>query len=614
MMQQYLRIKAEHPDTLVFYRMGDFYELFFDDAEQASRLLDITLTARGLAAGEPIMMAGVPVHALEQLSREAGEAGRIGRDLRADRRVATAKGPVERKVVRVVTPGTVTDAELLSDKSDACCSRCATGAARFGLAWLALSSGELGLAECSERRARRLARAPRRRRDAGRPRSRAGAARCAARALTHRPAWQFDARSARASCCEQLRVATLAGFNAHELRGRACRRRGAAGLRRAHAGPALAHVRSARGGARSDLLDLPPTTPQPRADADAARRGRADPALAARHLRAPAWAAGAAPLADASAARAPRRAAAPRRDRRADPARPGARCARRCAAISDVERITARLALRQVRPRELSGLRGTLRAARVARRRGPPGAAVLLDMLREAMEPPAAIVALLARAIAAEPAALMRDGGVIATGYDAELDELRGITENCDHFLIDLETRERARTGIANLRVEYNKVHGFYIEVTHGQTDKVPDDYRRRQTLKNAERYITPELKAFEDKALSAQERALAREKRLYERCSTACAVHLEPLQRWRARWPSSTAGRARRARATLDWIAPAIGREPASISTAVGIRWSRRAIEPLHRERLLARRERRCSSSPARTWAANRPTCARSR
>jgi DNA mismatch repair protein MutS len=232
--------------------------------------------------------------------------------------------------------------------------------------------------------------------------------------------------------------------------------------------------------------------------------------------------------------------------------------------VSDVERITARIALRQVRPRELTGLRATLQGLPSLRRHVPVDATVLLDMLAQAMNPSAEILALLEAAIAEEPAVLLRDGGVIATGFDAQLDELRAISQNCDAFLLDLETRERTRTGIANLRVQFNKVHGFYIEVTQGQVDKVPMDYQRRQTLKNAERYITPELKAFEDKALSAQDRALAREKLLYDQLIDQLQTHLDELSGLARALASLDALAALTERAlTLNWTRPQFVKEP---------------------------------------------------
>ena len=564
MMQQYMRIKSEFPETLVFYRMGDFYELFHDDARKASRLLDVTLTSRGQSAGEPIAMAGVPVHSVETYLAKLIKLGEAVAICEQVGDVATAKGPVERKVVRVITPGTVTDTELLADKSDALLLAVSELRGRFGLAWLALSSGELGLTECAERELApwlaRLAAA-----EVLVDRERIPAAVQALRsAITHRPAWQFDAGLGTRKLCEQLRVATLAGFNAEDLP--AAHAAGAALLSYAEhtQGQALAHVRALEVHRASDLLDLPPVT-QRNLELTQTLRGEDAPTLlslldtcatgmGSRALRL--WLTR--PLRERRVATQRHDAIeALNRERATLPLRQALR------GISDVERITARLALRQVRPRELAGLRATLHALPDLRVGVPRDAATLLDMLLEAMSPPPAIVDLLDRALAADPAAMLRDGGVIATGFDAELDELRGIMQNCDEFLLKLELAERARTGIANLRVQYNKVHGFYIEVTQGQTAKVPAEYRRRQTLKNAERYITPELKAFEDKALSAQDRALAREKLLFEQMLDQLQPHLEALSALARALASldALAALAERA-ATLDWRRPQFVRE----------------------------------------------------
>ena len=529
MMQQYLRIKADHPDTLVLYRMGDFYELFFDDARKAHRLLDITLTSRGQSAGEPVVMAGVPVHALESY---LGKLVKLGESVAIAEQVgdvATAKGPVERKVVRVVTPGTVTDSELLSDRVDTLLLAVTRQRATWGLAWLGLSSGTLGLSECGERElpgwlarlgpAEVLV-------DGESPLPDLETARTA---LTRRPAWQFDTALGVRKLCEQLRVASLAGFGAHDLP--VAQAAAAALLSYAEhtQGQALAHVAHLSVERASDLLELPPAThrnleltqtlrgedaPTLLSLLDVCRTGMGSRAL--RH-----WLTH--PARERAAARARHEAIAALIERGGEVLREALR------GISDVERITARVALRQVRPRELTGLRATL-AALPALREAVPGGSALLGELAAALAPPPSIGALLTRAIADEPAVLLRDGGVIAAGHDAELDELRGIAQNCDEFLLALEARERARTGIANLRVQFNRVHGFYIEVTQGQVDKVPADYQRRQTLKNAERYITPELKAFEDKALSAQERALARERLLYEAVLDALQPELGAL------------------------------------------------------------------------------------
>ena len=568
MMQQYLRIKADFPETLVFYRMGDFYELFYDDARKANRLLDITLTSRGMSAGKPVAMAGVPVHSVEGYLAKLIRIGEAVAICEQVGEVATAgspqKGPVERKVVRVVTPGTVTDIELLADKSDALLLAVAKQGKGFGLAWLALTRGELGLTECSEAELgawfARLAPA-----EVLVDRDQVPAALQQARVtVTHRPAWQFDSALGARKLCEQLRVASLAGFNAQDLRAAQAAAAALLSFAEHTQGQALAHVRRLSVQRASDLLTLPPTThrnleltqtlrgddaPTLLSLLDTCRTGMGSRAL--RH-----WLTH--PLRE-------RRAATQRHD--AIEALLAARLSELRDAlrgISDVERITARIALRQVRPRELTGLRATLQALPALRAQLPLGEAALLDMLGEALAPPDDILALLAAVIAAEPAVLLRDGGVIAPGFDAELDELRGIGQNCDAFLLELEARERARTGIANLRVQFNKVHGFYIEVTQGQASKVPIDYQRRQTLKNAERFITPELKRFEDKALSAQDRALAREKWLYDQLLDRLQAHLEPL---------STLGRAlagldalaalaERA-ATLNWCRPEFVREP---------------------------------------------------
>lgn len=573
MMAQYLRIKAEYPDTLVLYRMGDFYELFFDDARKANRLLDITLTARGQSAGEPIPMAGVPVHSIEGYLAKLIKLGEAVAICEQVGDVATAKGPVERKVVRVVTPGTVTDTELLADKRDALLLALSKRGKTWGLAWLALTGGELGLTECAEPElAAWLARlAPA---EVLVDRDDVPQALSTLRiAITHRPAWQFDAALGVRKLCEQLRVAALGGFNAQALPAAHAAAAALLSFAEHTQGQALAHVRTLVVQRASDLLDLPPTThrnleltqtlrgddaPTLLSLLDTCRTGMGSRAL--RH-----WLTH--PMRE-------RRVATQRHDAidalqaGHDPQMPQApgpsalRDALR--GISDVERITARIALRQVRPRELTGLRSTLHALPALRRLVPTGAAVLLDLLAEALTPPASIAALLASAIAAEPAVLLRDGGVIAPGFDADLDELRGIGQNCDDFLLALEARERARTGIANLRVQFNRVHGFYIEVTQGQAAKVPADYQRRQTLKNAERFITPELKTFEDKALSAQDRALAREKQLYEQVVDALQAELEPLSALARALASLDALAALAERAsTLNWSRPVFVREP---------------------------------------------------
>jgi DNA mismatch repair protein MutS len=581
MMQQYLAIKAGFPHTLVFYRMGDFYELFYGDAEKAARLLDITLTQRGQSAGEPVVMAGVPFHSVESyLSRliRLGESVAICEQV-GD--VATAKGPVERKVVRVVTPGTLTDTELLSDKTEAVLLAVHPGIRTgAGLAWMSVTQGIVMLAECeTDELAEWIARiAPGEVLYSAEVTS---AFEGSIRALVAqplpsgqrpvavvRPAWAFDPGLGERKLLEQLQTASLAGWHAQDLHDA----HAAAAALLAYAehtqGRALTHVRSLQVARSDELIDLPLNTRR-NLELIHTLRGESSPTLfslldtchtgmgsrALRHWMLQ-------PRRDRSQAR--------ERLTAIEHLRAGLWQALRSElkGTSDVERITARIALRQVRPRELVGLTQSLeRSRRLSLTLGHglgPHAPAMLEQLARDLVPPDGCAELLTQAIRPDPAVLVRDGGVIADGFDAELDELRGIQTNCDGFLIDLETRERARTGIANLRVQYNKVHGFYIEVTQGQVEKVPDDYRRRQTLKNAERFITPELKAFEDKALSAQERALAREKWLYEHLLGELQAHIDPLIRLARAMASLDALCALAERSlTLGWNEPTFTPEP---------------------------------------------------
>ena len=557
MMAQYLRIKADFPDSLVFYRMGDFYEVFYEDARKANRLLDITLTQRGQSNGEPVVMAGVPVHALEAYLAKLvklGEAVAIAEQV-GD--VTTAKGPVERKVVRVVTPGTVTDTELLNERADTLLLAVVQQRASYGLAWLALSSGQLGLTECGERElATWLARlAPAEVLFTGDEPP--AALKLTRAALTRRPAWQFDKALGQRKLCEQLHVQSLAGFNAQDLQLAHAAASALLAFAEHTQGQALAHVHTLNVERANELLELPPATHR-NLELTQTLRGEDAPTLlslldtcrtgmGSRMLRH--WLTR--PLRERSTAMARHAAIGTLIDRGFEPLRDVLRH------VSDVERITARIALRQVRPRELAGLRETLKSLPALRATVPNDANGLLGALSNDLVPRAEIGPLLA-AIADEPAVLLRDGGVIAPGFDADLDELRAISQNCDAFLLDLETRERARTGIGNLRVQFNKVHGFYIEVTTSGLDKVPMDYQRRQTLKNAERFITAELKAFEDKALSAQERSLAREKLLYEQLLDALQPHLQALGVLARALASldALAALAERA-ATLGWSQP---------------------------------------------------------
>jgi DNA mismatch repair protein MutS len=532
MMQQYLRVKDEHPDRLVFYRMGDFYELFYDDAERAARLLDITLTSRGQSAGAPIPMAGVPHHALEQhLVRliARGESAVIVDQIGDP---ATSKGLVLRKVTRIVTPGTLTDAGLLEAKREAPLAAMVRQGARAGIAWLSLASGRMTLSDVAEpdiaAALERIEAAEWLVADDAPPLALRG--RAAVRTV---PAWHFDAANAGRALARQLGTLDLASFGVD----RAPLAVGAAGALHAYASAtqqgALAHVRLLHVESESEFVGLDAATRR-NLEVTQTLAGDREPTLyslldgcatAAGSRRLRHWLTQ--PLRDASRAAARHDAI----EAIAGDTRRAGEIASLLARSVDVERVVSRIALGSARPRDLSGLRDTL--ARLPALSGAIAwfdASLLAEIDRDLHCDPS-WHALLARALAAEPSAQLRDGGVIGDGYDAELDELRHLDAGCADFLVELERRERERTGIATLKVEYNRVHGFYIEVTRAQSERVPVDYRRRQTLKNAERYTTPELATFESKALSAQERALACERRLYDALLAQLAPAIPALQ-----------------------------------------------------------------------------------
>ncbi|HXF77407.1 MAG TPA: DNA mismatch repair protein MutS [Usitatibacter sp.] len=532
MMQQYLALKAEHPDMLLFYRMGDFYEMFYADAEKAAKLLDITLTSRGQSAGQPVRMAGVPFHSVEQYLAKLVKLGESVAICEQVGDPATSKGPVERKVTRIVTPGTLTDSALLAASRESFLAAANLAGNEAGVAWISLASGELRVTQVSrERLAETLERlAPAELllpRDAEPPHAFAGA-------LKHLDPWQFDEPTARRNLSRQFGTADLSGYGVED-----------AGLAIAAAGAlieycrhtqqsALPHVTGLRVERESELvlmdaatrrnLEITETLGGAESPTLFSLLDRCATSMGSRRLRH--WLHH--PLRDT-------RSLAARLSAVESLAHPSSRLrhprlAEIFAGWSDAERITARIALRSARPRELAGLRETLATlpglhATLAGC-GEDGLAARAAQLRPANE----ALDALARMLKDEPAALVREGGVIRDGCDAELDELRAIQNDCGAFLLEMEKRERARTGIANLRVEYNRVHGFYIEITQGQLDKVPVEYKRRQTMKNAERFITPELKAFEDKALAAGERALAREKALYEALLDTLNAHLARL------------------------------------------------------------------------------------
>ncbi len=574
MMAQYLAIKAEYPSTLVLYRMGDFYELFYGDAEKAARLLDITLTQRGQSAGQPVSMAGVPFHSVETYLARLIKMGESVAICEQVGEVGASKGPVERKVVRVVTPGTLTDAALQSDKADATLLCVAAGPRNtLGLAWLALTQSCIQLARCEtgdlaawveriapsellysadvsvsfEAKLKTL-------RLAGNF------------SLTPRPAWQFDAGLGQRKLCEQLHTASLQAFSAQDLPEAHAAASALLGYAEHTQGRALAHVRAVQVQRADALLHLPSTTRR-NLELTHTLRGEESPTvfslldtcmtgMGSRMLRA--W------------LLAPERERTTASDRldaitalREDNGQSAERTRTALRNTSDVERISARIALRQVRPRELVALQLALQKSEQLSAYSRWHSGLLADISLH-LRPPEGCAALLAAAIAPEPAALVRDGGVIASGFDAELDELRAIATNCDAFLLAFEVRERERTGIANLKVQFNRVHGFYIEISQGQLDKVPDDYRRRQTLKNAERFITPELKTFEDKALSAQERGLAREKFLYEQVLDQLQPFVPALTQLATALASLDALCALAERSlTLHWCRPTFAIEP---------------------------------------------------
>ncbi len=565
MMQQYLRIKADHPDKLLFYRMGDFYEMFYDDAERAARLLDITLTSRGASAGVPIKMAGVPYHAAEQYLAKLVKLGESVAICEQIGDPAASKGPVERKVMRIVTPGTLTDSALLDDKRDnilLCVNRVRD---MLGLAWLSLASGRFSVMETAwanlDGEIERLRPA-----EILTPETFDNAAFAVGKAPVRRIApWHFEFDAARRNLCAQFGTHDLTGFGAEQMT-----------IAVGAANALLDYVKTTQGAAITHLAALTVEQSGAWVRMDPATRRNLEITETLRGETVPTLLSTLDHCATGMGSRLLRHVL---HHPLADHAVPQARQAvigeliqRRnhdeihkvMRAFVDVERITSRLALKTARPRDLSGLRDTLKRLPELNALIAETAAARLAKIAAHLAPRDEPAALLAAAIRDEPASVLREGGVIADGFDAELDELRALQNNCGEFLLALETREKARTGINTLKVEYNRVHGFYIEVSRAQSEKVPGDYRRRQTLKNAERYITPELKTFEDKALSAQDRALAREKLLYEKLLDELAPHIPALQKIASALAeldllATFAGRA----AALDWCAPRFTSEP---------------------------------------------------
>jgi len=562
-MEQYLRIKADYPQMLLFYRMGDFYELFFEDAERAAHLLDITLTKRGQSGGRPIPMAGIPYHTVESYLAKLVRQGELVAICEQIGEPTKSKGLVEREVVRIITPGTLTDEALLQERRDnLLVAVCAGDDGGYGLAWLELSSGgfavlQVPTLEALHSELERLQPSE----------TLVAEGSCLPEELdleggiTQRPVWHFEPDSARRLLCDQFSTRDLTGFGCAEL----LLAIGAAGCLLQYVRDtrrnSLPHIRSLTTEQRDTSLILDTTTRR-NLELVTSLSGRSEHTLAgildrtitamgSRLLRR--WLGR--PLRCQDTIRR-------RHTAVAELAAGGtfAPVQEGLAGIGDLERILARVALGSARPRDLTVLCNSLAYLPDLQASLGTFQAPLVRELSESIGTFPEVVELLQGAVIDNPPVLIRDGGVLASGYDQELDKLRDLTTNADRFLLDLEERERARTSLDNLKVSYNRVYGYYIEVSRSQSERVPVDYVRRQTLKGAERYITPELKRFEDQILSAREQALAREKTLYEEL-------LQQLTQWLAELQTAATGiatldvlcnLAERAN-TLDWVQPAL-------------------------------------------------------
>ncbi|MBU8974955.1 DNA mismatch repair protein MutS [Lysobacter sp. MMG2] len=565
-MKQYFAAKADHPDVLMFFRMGDFYELFYDDARKAARLLDITLTQRGQSGGQPIPMAGVPQHSAEgYLARlvALGESVAICEQIGDP---ALAKGIVERKVVRIVTPGTVTDEALLNERRDTLLLAVARGKTGYGLAWADLAGGrflvnEVANEDALEAELARLEPAETLMADEdGWPSwlaERTG--------LRRRAPWLFDADSGRRQLLRFFNLHDLSGFGLEDKPLSIAAAAALLGYVEETQKQRLPHLTSIAVESGDGAIAMNAATRRhleldTRVDGDTRHTllGVLDSTITpmgGRLLRR--WLNR--PLRDRGVLRHRQQAVATLLESRA-----GDDLRERFRALGDLERILSRIALRSARPRDLSTLRdglGMLPDVRATL--APLDSPCLADLAAELGEHDEH-AHLLKSAIVPQPPVLARDGGIFNEGYDAELDELRTLSTNADQFLIDLEAREKAATGIATLKVGYNRVHGYYIEISKGQADKAPTHYTRRQTLTGAERYITEELKQFEDKVLSARERSLARERLLYEQLLDALNERLEPLKRCATAMAELDVLTcfAERAQA-LDWAQPQLVDEP---------------------------------------------------
>ena len=537
MMQQYLRLKSQHPEQIMFYRMGDFYELFYDDAKKAAHLLDITLTSRGQSAGKSVPMAGIPFHAAEgYLARlvKLGESVVICEQVGDP---ATSKGPVERQVVRILTPGTVTDEALLDEHKDNYLAAVQGDEKGFGLAVLDITSGRFSvqqlqgweslLAELERLKPAELLIPDQWPSDSPLERR---------RNCQRYPSWEFDFDSAHKALCQQFSTQDLKGFGCDQLPLAI----GAAGCLLAYAKEtqrtALPHIRRLIHERLTDTVIMDAATRR-NLELDLNLAGGRDNTLQSVMDRC---------QTSMGSRLLTRWLHRPLRIEQTLLARQAA--IQSCLdhyhyeqlqpllkEIGDIERILARIGLRSARPRDLARLRDALAALpklqqQLSTQLAQSPAPHLQQLATEVSLYPE-LADTLQRAIIDNPPAVIREGGVLKTGYDSELDELLSLSENAGQFLMDLEAREKARTGLANLKVGYNRVHGYFIEIPSKQAESAPAEYIRRQTLKNAERFITPELKTFEDKALSAKSRALAREKQLYDELIEHLIEFLADLQ-----------------------------------------------------------------------------------
>lgn len=530
MMQQYLRIKADYPNTLLFYRMGDFYELFFSDAEQAARLLDITLTARGQSAGKPIPMAGVPFHSAESYIAKLLKQGLSVAICEQVGDPKNSVGPVERQVARILTPGTVSDAAFLEDSRDNLLAALHCEGNTYGIATLEMSSGRFNLLQVQGREA--LQSELERLKPTELLLNEDVTLEMTIQGARRRAPWEFALDTAMRLLTQQMQTHDLAGFGCLDLpvalSAAGCLLQYARETQRTQ----LPHIRAISVERREETVILDAATRR-NLELTTNLMGGTENTLAyvfdhtattmgSRLLKR--W------------LNRPLRSQAVLRARQDSIKhllidRHYLGLHKTLSHVGDLERILARIALKSARPRDLVELRATLMQLPELQQQLQMIAAPRIKQLAHAIREFPELVELLQKAIVENPPVTIRDGGVIAQGYDAELDELLALSENAGNFLLELEEREKQRTGIVTLKVGYNRVHGFYIEISRGQASNAPADYIRRQTLKNAERYITPELKAYEDKALSSRDKALAREKELYEKLLEMILQFLQPLQ-----------------------------------------------------------------------------------